>query len=79
MAMGVALRTANRIKSVLSTLIGYVWIVRARSANRSAPQEAPALIIIIDTDSLRLIAFRLGQRPELLQLISRMSSERSDK
>ena len=26
-----------------------LWIVRARSANRSAPQEAPALIIIFDS------------------------------
>ena len=49
-------------------ILWILWIVRARSANRSAPQEAPAMIIIFD--SLRLIAFRLGQRPESLQLIS---------
>ena len=50
------------------SILWILWIVRARSANRSAPQEAPALLIICDI--LRLIVFRLSQQPELLQLIS---------
>ena len=32
---------------------GLLWIVWARSANRSAPQEAPALIIILDSLMLK--------------------------
>ena len=36
-------------KGLKGGILWILWIVRARSANRSATQEAPALIIIFDS------------------------------